>query len=203
MAIDLIGATRQIGPGMARATLAQVSRPQDSRSIGPTLTRPSPKLRKKKPKKLTASRDADGQQHLTCSDEAVYQESLKLMRKLLEFVCASTVEDLHALTSGHAPAPSSVHVRDVDVPEVFYGRAAELVQAQLGPNLDKVGRTWWQWRKPGSETIHAQWVEMKVDYEARTARKDPGKKVIFYVHGGAFYLGGVGHDMQVQRHARK
>lgn len=200
MTLDIVGATRLVGPGMARTTLAQVSSRPSSRYKPPTLTRPSTKLRRKRSEKFTATRDADGQQP---SDEVVYQESLALMRKLLEFTSTSTVEDLHAVTSAHTPAPPTVHVSDVEVAEAFCGRAAELVQAQLGPNLDKVGRTWWQWRKPGSETVHAQWVEMKVDYEERMARQDLGKKVIFYIHGGAYYLGGAGHDVQIQRHARK
>lgn len=139
------------------------------------------------------------------SDEAVYLETLRLMRQLLKFVRFSTVEDMHAVTAGHSlPAPHSVRVVDVDVlaTSPYYARAATLVQQQLGPNLDRVGRTWWQWRKPG-ETIKAQWVEMKVDYEERMRKGDEGKKVIFYVHGGAYYLGGCGHDVQIQRHARK
>lgn len=137
-------------------------------------------------------------------DEQVLYDSLRLMRKVMEFVCMSTIEDLHAITSRHAPPPpwAGALVRDVEVPSTFYGQAAELVQAQLGRNLDKVGRTWWQWRKLGS-TVRAQWVEMKMDHEERVARKDPGTKVIFYVHGGAYYIGGIGHDIQIQRHARK
>lgn len=125
------------------------------------------------------------------------------MRQLLKLVCISTVEDMHALTSRHTPASPSVRVEYVDVPTPYYDRAAELVQRQLGPNLNAVGRTWWQWRKPGNEVVKAQWVEMKVDYEERVRSGDSGKKVVFYVHGGAYYLGGVGHDVQIQRHARK
>ncbi|KAF4636079.1 hypothetical protein G7Y89_g2004 [Cudoniella acicularis] len=26
---------------------------------------------------------------------------------------------------------------------------------------------------------------------------------MFYIHGGAYYLGGIGHGLQIQRHARK
>lgn len=137
------------------------------------------------------------------TDEAVYQESLRLMRQMLKLVCVSTVEDMHALTSRHTPAPPSVRVVDVEVPVQHYDRAAELVTKQMGPNIDVVGRTWWQWRKSGDEVVRAQWVEMKVDYEDRVKNGDSGKKVVFYVHGGAYYLGGVGHDMQIQRHARK
>lgn len=124
------------------------------------------------------------------------------MRQALEFALVTTIEDLGALTAMHTPAAPWVHQIDVDIPKAFYGRAASLIQAQLGPNLDKVGRTWWQWRKLGS-VVRAKWVEMKVDYEERMARRDPGTKVVFYIHGGAYYLGGVGHDVQVQRHARK
>lgn len=124
------------------------------------------------------------------------------MRNLLDFVCHTAIEDLHPLTELHTPPPPSIYSKEVEVPNDFYNQAADLVQRQLGPNLDKVGKTWWQWRKAGS-TVKAHWVEMKVDFDDRMARGDPGKKVIFYVHGGAYYMGGIGHDVQVQRHARK
>lgn len=121
---------------------------------------------------------------------------------MLELCCHTTVEDLHALTGLVAPPPPCVRSEEVEIPSVFINRAAELVQQQLGPNLHKVGGTWWQWRNSGS-TVKSHWVEMKADYEARKARGDPGTKVIFYVHGGAYYLGGIGHHLQFQRHARK
>lgn len=122
----------------------------------------------------------------------------------MELVCTSRIEDLHVITDQHTPPPPWVLVRDVEVPDKFYSKAATLIQRQLAytGNLEKVGKSWWQWRKLGS-TVRAQWVEMRVDYEERIARNDPGKKVIFYIHGGAYYLGGIAHDMQVQRHARK
>ncbi|KAJ4416991.1 hypothetical protein N0V82_006440 [Gnomoniopsis sp. IMI 355080] len=166
MTIDLVTATRLVGPGMARTALAQ---------------------------------NKDTSQ----TDDSVFQESLRLMRQILKLVCVSAIEDLTATTSRHTPAPLSVRVEDVDVPTSYYDLAADLVKRQLGPNLDVVGQTWWQWRKPGSELVRAQWVEMKVDYEERVRKGDSGKKVIFYLHGGAYYLGGVGHDLQIQRHARK
>ena len=51
--------------------------------------------------------------------------------------------------------------------------------------------------------VRAEWIEMKGDYLERKANNDPGKKVMFYIHGGAYYFGGVGHGPQMQRHARK
>lgn len=155
-------------------------------------------MRKKKPKNPDQDENGDQPGH----DEEVYQSSLNLLRNILEFVCTTTVDDLNAITTRHAPAPASVMEQDVVIPEEFYQQAAQLVQAQLGPNLDRIGKTWWQWRKPGSQH-KSTWVEMKTDYEERIARKDPGKKVIFYIHGGAYYLGGIGHGLLIQRHARK
>lgn len=151
-------------------------------------------------RKVSSKKDADHVQN--SRDEIVFQESLFLLRNVLTFCCRTTVEDLNALTDIVTPPPPWVRTEEVDIPSVFINRAAELVQAQLGPNLDKVGKTWWQWRRSGS-TVKSHWVEMKADYEERKARGDPGNKVIFYLHGGAYYLGGIGHDLQVQRHARK
>lgn len=156
---------------------------------------------KRKSSKKKSSRTKSGEKEVS-HDEAVFQQSLRLLRNILEFTITSTVEDLHAVTGRYTPATPWVHVQDVEVPSPFCEQAASLVQKQLGPNLDKVGPTWWQWRKPGSP-VRAQWIEMKVDYEERMAKRDLGKKVMFYIHGGAYYLGGIGHDVQIQRHARK
>lgn len=88
------------------------------------------------------------------------------------------------------------------------------IQEALGDtNLNLIGRTWWQWRRPGS-VVKTEWVEMRADYLERTSRQvekeegrgengGGGKKVMFYIHGGGYHLGGVGHGPQCQRHARK
>jgi hypothetical protein len=65
-----------------------------------------------------------------------------------------------------------------------------------------VGRTWWQWRGPGS-LVRGEWVEMKRDYAERMQMRGESKKVMFYVHGGTYFFGGIGHGPQVQRQARK
>ncbi|RDW68670.1 hypothetical protein BP5796_09327 [Coleophoma crateriformis] len=135
--------------------------------------------------------------------EVSYRETLNLMRKMLLFTALNTVEDLQHATTGWLPHPLSVIVKDVTIPSNFYDDSARYIQANLGPaNLSRVGKTWWQWRRPGSE-VKAEWVEMKIDYLRRKRSNDPGKKVMFYIHGGAYYLGAIGHLGQVQRHARK
>jgi len=84
-------------------------------------------------------------------------------------------------------------------------KAAEHIQEQLGHHgIEKVGgKTWWQWRRPGSE-VKAEWIEMRSDYNERKATKNPGTRVMLYVHGGAYFFGSVDeHRYQMQRHARK
>lgn len=45
---------------------------------------------------------------------------------------------------------------------------------------------------------------MRADYHARVALRVPGKRVMLYVHGGAYFFGSVDeHRYQMQRHARK
>ncbi|KAI1823819.1 alpha/beta-hydrolase [Xylaria intraflava] len=45
---------------------------------------------------------------------------------------------------------------------------------------------------------------MRSDYNKRKKSDDPGKRVMLYVHGGAYYFGSVDeHRYQMQRHARK
>lgn len=130
------------------------------------------------------------------------------MRHLLAFTFATTIEDLHALTNISTPAPPSVLVTDVAIPPRFYEDAVVHLQEALGEkNLNLVGKTWWQWRRPGS-VVKTEWVEMRADYlerkqEEKEGARAGGKKVMFYVHGGGYHLGGVGHGPQCQRHARK
>ncbi|RDW64588.1 hypothetical protein BP6252_10239 [Coleophoma cylindrospora] len=135
--------------------------------------------------------------------EASYRETLKLMRRMLLFTALNTVEDLQYATTGWLPHPPSVIVKDVVIPSNFYDDSARYIQENLGPaNLNRVGKTWWQWRRPGSE-VKAEWVEMKTDYLKRKRSNNPIQKVMFYIHGGAYYLGAIGHLGQIQRHARK
>lgn len=52
--------------------------------------------------------------------------------------------------------------------------------------------------------LDAEWIEMRADYTARQAKEDKGRRVMLYVHGGAYFFGSVDeHRYQLQRHARK
>lgn len=52
--------------------------------------------------------------------------------------------------------------------------------------------------------MKAEWIEMRADYNARVALNLPVKRVMLYVHGGAYFFGSVDeHRYQMQRHARK
>jgi acetyl esterase/lipase len=96
-------------------------------------------------------------------------------------------------------------VDEVKISEDFVTKSAGYIQEQLGHHgIEKVGgKTWWQWRRPGSE-MKAEWIEMRSDYSERKKNKDDGKRVMLYVHGGAYFFGSVDeHRYQMQRHARK
>lgn len=105
------------------------------------------------------------------------------------------------------PHPQWVKVDEVVVPSDILERSAQMLRTQLGPEgLKKVGgEKWWTWRKPGKESVlRAEWIEMKADYNERKRNNDPGKRVMLYVHGGAYFFGSVDeHRYQMQRHARK
>ena len=103
------------------------------------------------------------------------------------------------------PHPRWVKVDEIKITEDYIKTAAEHIHAQLGHHgITKVGgKTWWQWRRPGSE-LKAEWIEMRADYQERKKVKDEGKRVMLYVHGGAYFFGSVDeHRYQMQRHARK
>jgi acetyl esterase/lipase len=98
-----------------------------------------------------------------------------------------------------------VKLDDIKIPEEYIVKSAEAITEQLGPHgVAKVGgKTWWQWRRPGSE-LKAEWIEMRADYNERKRISDPGRRVMLYVHGGAYFFGSVDeHRYQMQRHARK
>lgn len=117
--------------------------------------------------------------------------------------CQNKVEDMQNITNGWIPHPSTAIVEDCYIPESFYPIAAQHISDQLGPMLlNRIGPTWWQWRLQNSK-VRAEWVEMKADYIERKASGDRGKKVMFYLHGGAHFFGGIGHGAVIQRHARK
>ncbi|KAK0668017.1 hypothetical protein QBC41DRAFT_394797 [Cercophora samala] len=134
-----------------------------------------------------------------------YDEGLHLIRSFLQYASRHTVEDLQAFTSQWVPHPQWVKVDVVDIPERDLVRSADLLVEQLGPEgLRQVGgKQWWQWRKE-KHALKAEWIEMKADYQERLKAKDPGNRVMLYVHGGAYYFGSVDeHRYQIQRHARK
>lgn len=128
-----------------------------------------------------------------------------MIRSFLNFASHHTVEDLQAFTAQWVPHPQWVKVDDVKIPEDKIVEAADAIQAQLGPEGIKLvgGTKWWQWRMPKSP-LEAEWIEMKSDYHERQKNGDPGKRVMLYVHGGAYFFGSVDeHRYQMQRHARK
>ncbi|KAF6836664.1 lipase esterase family protein [Colletotrichum musicola] len=134
-----------------------------------------------------------------------YDEGLHLVRSFLEFASQHTVEELQAFTAQWVPHPQWIKVEDAEVPEEQTERAAGLIEAQLGPAGVRAvgGRKWWKWRKPDSP-LKAEWIEMRSDYHERKKNNGETKRVMLYVHGGAYFFGSVDeHRYQMQRHARK
>ncbi|KAL8676216.1 MAG: hypothetical protein Q9186_007249 [Xanthomendoza sp. 1 TL-2023] len=134
-----------------------------------------------------------------------YHEGLRLIRRFLHYASYHTVEDIQAFTSQWVPNPPWVRVDEVTIPQNDINHAAETIIAQLGhKGIDKIGGSkWWQWRRNGS-ALKAEWIEMKSDYDQRRQTKEDCKRIMLYIHGGAYYFGSVDeHRYQIQRHARK
>jgi acetyl esterase/lipase len=130
---------------------------------------------------------------------------LCLIRRFLLHASNYTVEDVQAFTSRWVPISHWVRVEEATIPPEQISESAEAIQRQLGERgIEKVGgRTWWQWRKEGS-LLKAEWIEMKKDYNERNKAGKECKRVMLYVHGGAYFFGSVDvHRYQMQRHARK
>ncbi|SLM36646.1 lipase esterase family protein [Lasallia pustulata] len=134
-----------------------------------------------------------------------YHEGINLVRRFLHYASLHTVEDLQDFTAQWVPHPRWVKVDEATIPDDVIAKAAGLLEAQLGHRgIDKIGgRRWWQWRREGS-VLKAEWIEMRKDYIWRKRMNDKGKRVMLYVHGGAYFFGSVDeHRYQMQRHARK
>ncbi|ODA82401.1 hypothetical protein RJ55_00908 [Drechmeria coniospora] len=134
-----------------------------------------------------------------------YDQGLHLIRSFLEFASHHTVEELQAFTSQSVPCPQWVKADEAVVSDEQLTRSADLLQAHLGPDgIRQVGgKGWWQWRKPKS-SLQAEWIEMRSDANERKKTGDAGKRVMMYIHGGAYFFGSVDeHRYQMQRHARK
>ncbi|KAI0010378.1 alpha/beta-hydrolase [Xylariaceae sp. FL0662B] len=134
-----------------------------------------------------------------------YDEGLHLIRSFLSFASHHTIEDLQAFTAQWVPHPQWVKVEEVEIPDDKLAESANTLQRQLGPDgIRKVGgKNWWQWRKQDNP-LKAEWIEMRSDYNERKKNSDPGRRIMLYVHGGAYFFGSVNeHRYQLQRHARK
>ena len=115
------------------------------------------------------------------------------------------MEDIQNFTAQWVPHPRWVKVDEVCIPAESINEAARLLASQLGQDGVKLvgGTKWWQWRGEG-KVLKAEWIEMRSHYMKRKRVGDKGKKVMLYIHGGAYFFGSVDeHRYQLQRHARK
>ncbi|KAJ9200356.1 hypothetical protein DTO166G4_3357 [Paecilomyces variotii] len=134
-----------------------------------------------------------------------YDEALHVLREFLRYASYHTVEDLQAFTNQSIPSPHWVRSEVVTIPEEYLATAAKTVIDELGPKgVKRVGgEKWWQWRLPGQD-LKAEWIEVRGDYNENKASGAHCKRVMLYVHGGAYFFGGMEtHRYQMQRHARK
>jgi len=134
-----------------------------------------------------------------------YHEGLRLIRQFLLYASHHTVEDLQAFTSQWVPCPRWVKVDEVTIPQEHIERSADVLITQLGhKGVDRVGGSkWWQWRRDGT-VLKAEWIEMRAHHARRKQAGGRTKRVMLYVHGGAYFFGSVDeHRYQLQRHARK
>ncbi|MCJ1469548.1 hypothetical protein MMC07_008181 [Pseudocyphellaria aurata] len=134
-----------------------------------------------------------------------YHGGLNLIRRFLHHASLHTIEELQAFTAPWIPSPRWIKIDEVEIPEDSISQAANAIISQLGHRgIDRVGGSrWWQWRLEGT-VLKADWIEMRAHYDKRIKMGDSGKRVMLYVHGGAYYFGSVDeHRYQMQRHARK
>lgn len=131
------------------------------------------------------------------------------MRKFLVYASHHTVEELQTFTSQWVPHPPYVMMEDIQIQQQYIEAAEHCLREHLknfGGFAQVGGSKWWTWRRPGSENLRMEKIEMKADHRER--QNDPDKRIpkriMLYVHGGAYYFGSTDeHRYQMQRHARK
>ncbi|EED21015.1 lipase/esterase family protein [Talaromyces stipitatus ATCC 10500] len=128
--------------------------------------------------------------HLKPTAHISYDEGLNVVRAFLKHAAHHTVEDLQSFTAQKIPSPTWVKVKEQVVPNEHLSKAADHVNAQLGERgIKRVGgKTWWQWRVQQGD-LKCEWIEMKSDYRARRQANGHCKRVMLYVHGGAYFFG--------------
>lgn len=134
-----------------------------------------------------------------------YDEALHVIREFLRYASKFTVEDIQAFTSKPVHVPSWIFSESVLVPEKYLSSAADMVTDQLGPKGIELigGKEWWKWRGPMG-SLRAEFIEWRKDRKERLQDGEKGRnRVMFYVHGGAFFFGSVDtHRYQLERHSR-
>lgn len=98
-----------------------------------------------------------------------------------------TVEDLQALTTSKGlPVPSDMAREKVYVPQDFRIQAGKHLGALLTPEDElNIG---WDWRSDYKRSfeLRGEWLYAKKNNKQQQQRP---KRTIFYIHGGAYYLG--------------
>ncbi|WEW58692.1 hypothetical protein PRK78_004160 [Emydomyces testavorans] len=134
-----------------------------------------------------------------------YHAGIEIIRKFIYYSSHHTVEEVQTFTARRVPSPRWVKQSAVVVPAEHLVSAGHLITAELGPDgIGRVGgKTWWQWR--GDDVaLRAEWIEMRSDYIQHRKSGKRSRRIMLYVHGGAYYFGSVDtHRYQLQRHARK
>lgn len=134
-----------------------------------------------------------------------YDEGVHIARDFLKHASKHPLEDLQTFSQQRVPSAHWVRTETVTVPAEHLASAAANIIDQLGPKgVSQVGgKEWWQWRGPSGD-LQGEWVEMKRDYNELKHANAKSKRIILYIHGGAYAFGSVNtHRYQLQRHARK
>ncbi|KAI2084999.1 hypothetical protein LOZ36_004356 [Ophidiomyces ophidiicola] len=134
-----------------------------------------------------------------------YHAGIEVTRQFLYYASHHTVEQFQSFTSRRVISPHWVKQSNIVIPAEHLVSSGHLIVAELGPEgVDRVGgKTWWQWRGD-NVALYAEWIEMRSDYVERKNLSHKCKRIILYIHGGAYFFGSVDtHRYQLQRHARK
>ncbi|EJD01135.1 lipase/esterase [Fomitiporia mediterranea MF3/22] len=176
-----------------------------------------------------ASKYADGKKDEEATDDVLYDEAFNIVKSFIELGTHNTVESLQAFTNTHIVSPPWAAVSPVLIPFKTCNKAADML-VEWFFDLDELrrivgGEKWWQVR--GLDGVEGEWVTEKRflndtntmervkkkeeelgrslnDDEVDIMRMDCLERVMFYIHGGAFFWGSINtHRYQILKYARK
>ena len=132
-----------------------------------------------------------------------YDAGIALITKILLYAGQNKIEELQSLTSGNVSPHRSYQVQYTVIGDKCIDAAADILVEYLGNDMIQMigGANWWRFRV---KELQAEWVQTKERFKREKVGAIKNQRVLFYLHGGAYFFNSVDAERyQIQRHAKK